>query len=154
MRPLTQMACSRGLPFMPEMLEHCGKRLRVKRRAEKTCVEYPGGQYKIREFLNNDVLILDVPRCPGSGHDGCGRSCVLFWKTAWLKKCTSSQPDTAFASCRPHAGNVAIKAEDEIGARALCLSVHATGRSLSLPSAQPSCDEVFLRCVLGKPRSL
>ena len=88
-----------GLPFMPEMLEHCGKRLRVKRRAEKTCVEYPGGKYKIREFWNNDVVILDVPRCPGSSHDGCGRSCVLFWKAAWLRKCTRHEPEVPVASC-------------------------------------------------------
>ena len=28
-----------GLPFMPEMLERCGKPFRVERRVEKTCVD-------------------------------------------------------------------------------------------------------------------
>jgi hypothetical protein len=75
-----------GLPFMPEMIEFCGRRLRVTRRAEKTCVEYPGGAYKMRAFHHNDVVILDVPRCSGAHHDGCGRACSFFWKTRWLKQ--------------------------------------------------------------------
>jgi hypothetical protein len=81
-----------GLPFMPEMVEYCGKRFRVTRRAEKTCVEYSGADYKIREFHNNDVVILDVPRCSGAAHDGCQRACTLFWKTAWLRKVQHDQP--------------------------------------------------------------
>src|SRR4051794_34645585 len=81
-----------GLPFMPEMAEHCGRRLRVLRRAEKTCVEYAGMNYKIREFRQNDVVLLDVPRCTVAEHDGCQRACTLFWKTAWLRKSTNSHP--------------------------------------------------------------
>jgi len=75
-----------GLPFMPEMLEFCGKRLKVLRRAEKTCVELPGGIYELREFTNNDVVLLEALRCSGCSHDGCQRACLLFWKTAWLKQ--------------------------------------------------------------------
>jgi hypothetical protein len=85
----------RGLPFMPEMLEHCGKRFRVLRRAEKTCVELPGSYYAIREFLDNDVVLLDGLRCPGSSHDGCQRMCLLFWKTAWLKPVQETQSPSA-----------------------------------------------------------
>jgi hypothetical protein len=81
-----------GLPFMPEMAEFCGRRLRVLRRAEKTCVEYAGINYKIREFRHNDVVLLDMPRCTGTGHDGCQRACNLFWKTAWLRKDEASRP--------------------------------------------------------------
>ena len=35
-----------GLPFMPEMLRHCGKRIRVARSAHKTCdtVNQTGGR--------------------------------------------------------------------------------------------------------------
>jgi len=80
-----------GTPFMPEMLPYCGKRFRVLRRAEKTCVELPGGSYAIREFINNDVVFLDGIRCSGSSHDGCQRACLLFWKTAWLKPVDQSQ---------------------------------------------------------------
>ena len=87
-----------GLPFMPEMMQFCGKRFRVLRRAEKTCVEFPGGPvYKIREFHNNDVVLLEIPRCSGAAHSGCQRSCVIFWKQGWLRKTSKGQP-TAPAS--------------------------------------------------------
>jgi hypothetical protein len=75
-----------GLPFMPEMLEFCGQRARIARRAEKTCIEYPGGGYKIREFLNNETFLLDGIRCSGKNHDGCQRACMIFWKKSWLRK--------------------------------------------------------------------
>ena len=81
-----------GLPFMPEMLEHCGKRYQVLRRAEKTCVELPGSDYAIREFIRNDVVLLNGLRCPGSSHDDCQRACLLFWKSAWLKPATEAIP--------------------------------------------------------------
>jgi hypothetical protein len=87
-----------GLPFMPEMLPFCGQRRRVVRRAEKTCIEYPGGGYKIREFLNNDVMVLEGTRCSGQDHDGCQRACTIFWKKAWLRKVTdggTSSPEVA-----------------------------------------------------------
>ena len=80
-----------GLPFMPEMMEFFGRRCRVIRLAEKTCVERPGFKYDMHEFPRNDVVILDVPRCSGANHDGCQRSCLLFWKTAWLRKSPSSR---------------------------------------------------------------
>lgn len=75
-----------GLPFMPEMVELCGKRARVARRAEKTCIEYPGGGYKVREFLNDNMVLLEGIRCSGDHHDGCERACMIFWKEAWLRK--------------------------------------------------------------------
>ncbi len=80
-----------GLPFMPEMLPYCGRRFRVLRRAEKSCVEFPGGWYKIREFRENDVLLLEGLRCSGASHDGCQRGCLLFWKAAWLLKVDTGQ---------------------------------------------------------------
>jgi hypothetical protein len=84
-----------GLPFMPEMLEYCGKRFKVLRRAEKTCVELPGGIYAIREIVNNDVVLLEGLRCLGSSHDGCQRACLFFWKTAWLKNIDEVRPSNA-----------------------------------------------------------
>lgn len=77
-----------GLPFMPEMLPFCGKRFKVMRKAEKTCLELNSGSYGVREFTNNDVYLLDGLRCSGAGHDGCQRACLLFWKAAWLKPTT------------------------------------------------------------------
>lgn len=70
-----------GLPFMPEMVESCGRRYRVARRMEKICVE---PHWRNRLFPENDVVVLDELRCDGSGHDGCNRGCMTLWKEAWL----------------------------------------------------------------------
>lgn len=68
-----------GVPFMPEMARYCGRRIRVARRADKTCVEGHG----VRSM--RAAVFLEELRCDGSGHDGCQRNCMLFWKEAWLK---------------------------------------------------------------------
>jgi hypothetical protein len=71
-----------NLPFMPEMLQYCGKRLRVFKRADKTC-DYIQG-WSIRRL--KDSVHLEGVRCDGSGHDGCQASCLIFWKEVWLKR--------------------------------------------------------------------
>ena len=71
-----------GLPFMPEMLQYCGRRFTVDKRAEKLCdtIHYTGSRR-----LPDSVLLEDL-RCDGSGHDGCQAACRLFWKEAWLRR--------------------------------------------------------------------
>lgn len=81
-----------GLPFMPEMLDSCGKTFRVLRRVDKTCVS----GHPLRQFPQNDVVILDGPRCDGSAHDGCRHGCRIFWKEAWLE---SADANTATHEC-------------------------------------------------------
>jgi hypothetical protein len=83
-----------GLPFMPEMLEYCGRRFRVLRYVEKTCRDLGGGLYWLHAFYKKDILLLDTLRCSGTAHDGCQRLCALFWKTAWLRTVNDSQPST------------------------------------------------------------
>ena len=56
------------LPFMPEILEFCGRRFRVSRRAWTLCFSGPGSS---REFRNDNVVTLDDVRCSGAAHDGC-----------------------------------------------------------------------------------
>ncbi|MFI4973380.1 MAG: hypothetical protein ACHP84_02450 [Caulobacterales bacterium] len=68
-----------GLPFMPEMARMCGRRLRVHRRAEMTCVEGHG----LRRI--SPVILLEAARCDGAAHDGCQRNCLIFWNEAWLR---------------------------------------------------------------------
>lgn len=68
-----------GLPFMPEMIEHCGRRYRVHHNAVRVCVEGLG----LRRI--DDAILLDGVRCHGTDHDGCERNCLLFWRSAWLK---------------------------------------------------------------------
>ena len=79
--------CLGGLPFMPEMLAHCGKRYRVARRLEKTCVE----GHRSRRFPANDVVFLEELRCSGADHDGCKRACMIFWKEAWLRPASADE---------------------------------------------------------------
>src|SRR5256885_10293493 len=54
------------LPFMPEMLQFCGKRFRVYRRADKTCdtIHNTG----IRRM--KDCVHLEELRCGGGDHGG------------------------------------------------------------------------------------
>jgi hypothetical protein len=71
-----------NLPFMPEMLQHCGKKLRVRSSAHKTCdVAFKTGGRRMR----NAVHLEDV-RCDGSAHGGCEAGCLIFWKHEWLKR--------------------------------------------------------------------
>src|SRR5262249_37332249 len=69
------------LPFMPEMLEYCGKTLRIGKRAHKTCDPALGiGGRKM-----SGTVHLENVRCNGAAHDGCEAGCLIFWKEAWLK---------------------------------------------------------------------
>ena len=83
-----------GLPFMPEMLEYCGRRFRLLRQAQKTCIELAAGDYRVREFRNNDVFLLQDLRCHGAHHGGCQRGCMVFWKMAWLRKVNNGDSAT------------------------------------------------------------
>lgn len=70
-----------GLAFMPEMTRYAGKRFRVMKVAHKTCDSV--GSYGLRRM--SDAVHLPT-RCDGSGHDGCQAGCLLFWRSAWLKR--------------------------------------------------------------------
>jgi len=74
-----------ALPFMPEMLQFCGKQFRVYKRVHKVCdTIIRDGTRK----MNNTVL-LDGLRCDGQAHGGCQAECMLFWKEAWLRRVES-----------------------------------------------------------------
>ena len=81
------------LPFMPEMVEFCGKRFRVARRVVKTC--FSGSMSTMLAFRTDDVVTLDDVRCSGAAHDGCQKACMIFWRDAWLR-----QVDAAAAARR------------------------------------------------------
>jgi hypothetical protein len=70
-----------GLPFMPEMFEYCGQRVRVSKRAHKTC-DPPSG---LAARKMESAVHLDDLRCDGQAHGGCQAGCLLFWKEAWVK---------------------------------------------------------------------
>ena len=71
-----------ALPFMPEMLQYCGKRFRVFKSAHKTCDTIES--YQNRKLT--DSVHLEELRCDGEAHGGCQAGCLLFWKEAWLKR--------------------------------------------------------------------
>lgn len=71
-----------SMPFMPEMIQYCGQRFRVSKRADKTCQYIVG--WSIRRV--RDSVHLENARCDGNGHDGCEAGCLIFWKEAWLKR--------------------------------------------------------------------
>jgi hypothetical protein len=69
------------MPFMPEMLQHCGKTIRVSKRAHKTCDPVNG--LESRRLPN--AVHLEGLRCDGASHGGCQAGCLLYWKEAWLR---------------------------------------------------------------------
>jgi hypothetical protein len=78
---LDENGCLENLPFMPEMFAFCGQRLRVYKRAHKTCDTV--NDYKGRRM--KDAVHLEGVRCNGQSHGGCEASCLIYWKTAWLR---------------------------------------------------------------------
>jgi hypothetical protein len=70
-----------NLPFMPEMLQYCGRRFKVFRRADKTCDNIAA--WSIRRVKN--AVHLEGVRCDGMAHGECEAVCMIFWKEAWLK---------------------------------------------------------------------
>lgn len=79
---LDRDGCLDSLPFQPEMLAYCGRRLRVAKVAHKTCdnIRKTGGR-RMR-----DAVHLEGSRCDGSAHGGCQADCVFFWKEVWLRR--------------------------------------------------------------------
>ncbi len=120
-----------GLPFMPEMVEWCGKRFRVQRQVEKTCVD----GYRQRQFPGQQVVILDSPRCDGSRHDGCGHGCRIFWKEAWLRPADAAAESVAQSA----SGLEALKARLKVKAdaqRYFCQSTELFKATRAFPGAQ------------------
>jgi hypothetical protein len=71
-----------SLPFMPEMLQSCGKRFRVDKVAVKACDTITNsGMYRMHNAVH-----LSNSRCDGSAHGGCQAACNIYWKEAWLRK--------------------------------------------------------------------
>lgn len=94
---LDQNACADGMPFMPEMLQYCGRRFHVGAVAHKTCdmVCKPGTGRRLHTTVHLDGL-----RCDGLAHDGCQAECNLFWKDEWLKAADEREGPAGYASVR------------------------------------------------------
>lgn len=90
LRTLDDNGALDGLPFMPEMVSWCGRIFRVQRQVLKTCVD----GHALRVFPSNDVVVLNGPRCDGSGHDGCKHGCRIYWKESWLRPAGDGETET------------------------------------------------------------
>jgi hypothetical protein len=87
-----------SLPFMPEMLQFCGRRFRVDKLAVKLCDTISStGMYRMRNAVH-----LEGVRCDGQAHGGCQAGCLVYWKEAWLKRVAAAGPDVDPPSDRAH----------------------------------------------------
>ena len=77
---LDQNAKHRGLRFVPEMYDFCGRRFRVFKRVEKICIE---NTPDVRGITN--TVLLEGGICQGGGI-GCDRACFHFWRELWLRR--------------------------------------------------------------------
>jgi hypothetical protein len=98
LRTLDEKGTLESMPFMPEMLRFCGRRFRVKKRADKVCDTIAGTGLR---RLSNTVMLDDL-RCDGTAHDGCQAACLIFWKEAWLKRPDATGPEAAQRGGTPH----------------------------------------------------
>ena len=85
-----------GMPFMPEMLQFCGRQFTVAAVAHKTCdtARRTGGR-----TLDRMVHLTGI-RCDGKAHGGCEADCNLFWREEWLKPVRASSPSASAAPAR------------------------------------------------------
>src|SRR5918994_3446594 len=69
-----------SLPFMPETLQHCGKRLTVHKVAHKLCDTMTRtGMRQMR-----DAVHLAGVRYDRQAHGGCQTGCLIYWTEVWL----------------------------------------------------------------------
>jgi hypothetical protein len=115
---LDEKGCLENMPFMPEMFAFCGQRLRVYKRAHKTCDTV----FPVRGRRVNAAVHLET-RCDGQAHGGCQAGCLIFWKEEWLKAIDRVSPGDAAPRVEAPSGeiraaSVAGCAESDIWARA------------------------------------
>lgn len=72
----------KGLLFMPEMEDFCGKKCRVFKKVRSITLESNGDV----RVLKSPTVFLEGVYCDGKRHSDCDRSCLLFWREAWLKR--------------------------------------------------------------------
>jgi hypothetical protein len=113
-----------SLPFMPEMLVFCGRQFRVSRQAFKTCVD----DQEMRRL--EDTVFLEDVRCDGASHGGCARACLVFWKTAWLKR-AGSAPSTSNSNVGLSAADLVSLAKHD--GQFFCQSTEIVNASKPLP---------------------
>ncbi|MFI5315529.1 MAG: hypothetical protein ACHQ6T_07500 [Myxococcota bacterium] len=90
-----------ALPFMPEMLQHCGRRYRVFKSAHKGCDTI--SDWRTMRRLDGAVH-LEGLRCDGGAHGGCQAACLILWKNEWLKPVSGPDAGARPAGAAPAGG--------------------------------------------------
>jgi hypothetical protein len=127
-----------SLPFMPEMLQYCGKRFRVYKLALKACDSISNtGMYRM-----DNAVHLAGTRCDGQAHGGCLAACLLYWKEAWLKRVDPEEPAAAAPSEEP-GGEAADVAEAGADAPAPRCTLDLLMRATHAETADPDGEEVY-----------
>ena len=72
----------RGLVFMPEMQQFCGRRFRVFKKVKTIVLETNQEMRKI----GSPTVFLEGSLCDGSYHGECDRACFCFWREEWLRR--------------------------------------------------------------------
>jgi hypothetical protein len=49
----------------------------------------------------DNAVHLEGVRCDGGGHGGCQAACMIFWKTAWLRKVADGEPPAPATATAP-----------------------------------------------------
>ena len=128
-----------SLPFMPEMLQFCGRRFRVDKLAVKLCDTISStGMYRMRNAVHLEGL-----RCDGQAHGGCQAGCLIYWKEAWLKRVPAGGPDPAPDPAAPgctHAGLLAATHRPGSAPENERFSCQATELLRAAPTAVPPWD--------------
>ena len=121
-----------GMPFMPEMLEYCGRPFRVYKRAHKTC-DFSQGMQARRV---SSAVHLEGLRCSGAAHGGCQAECLLFWKEAWLKPVAAPGAEVAASGDgRIAAGQKGD--EHRRGDTAVCTEERLRANTIESPEGEP-----------------
>jgi hypothetical protein len=118
------------LPFMPEMLKFCGKQFRVSRQAFKTCVD----DQEMREF--DSTIFLEEVRCNGASHSACGRACLIFWKTAWVRRVGNVSP--RLVTIPPRVTRRDLESLAQRDGQFFCQSTEILNASKPLPWYEPT----------------
>lgn len=112
-----------ALPFMPEMLQYCGRQFRVHKRADKTCDTIDNlGSRRMQ-----DTVHLDGLRCDGAAHGGCEAGCLLFWKEAWLQRGGAQAEGARFAAANEPTQAHRARGASESDLQRACAQINTPG---------------------------
>jgi hypothetical protein len=135
------------LPFMPEMVQFCGKRFRVARRALTVCFSGPEGP---RAFDRGNVVTLEDIRCSGLAHDGCQKACMIFWHESWLEKLdgtgVENEEETTAAGLVPLSNSLKIAANSHTY---FCQASELSRATSLLPSRSAKMKQWFRGLLAG-----